>query len=141
SSCQAGIAGNGDGQLWSPRGVAVDGSGNLYVVDYDNERVQKFDAAGTFVTKWGSYGTGDGQFYEPLTTAVDGSGNVYVLDSQLGRFQKFTSAGTFLSAIDKFLLKYPWGIAVDGNGNVYATTNNDSPDNNHGRIQKLSCPP
>ena len=51
-----------DGQFSFPNGVAVDSSGNLYVVDFDNNRIRKFNSNGTFITKWGSYGTGDGQF-------------------------------------------------------------------------------
>ena len=48
--------------LW---GIAADGSGNVYVADTANNRVQKFTSTGTFVTKWGSFGTGDGQFDAP----------------------------------------------------------------------------
>ena len=39
-----GTSGSGDGQLIGPRGVAVDGSGNVYVADTNNHRVQKFAA-------------------------------------------------------------------------------------------------
>ena len=44
-------------------GVAVDSSGNVYVADSGNNRIQKFDSNGTFITKWGSTGTADGQFH------------------------------------------------------------------------------
>jgi DNA-binding beta-propeller fold protein YncE len=37
-----GETGNGNGQFWSPQGIAVDGERNVYVVDHDNHRVQKF---------------------------------------------------------------------------------------------------
>ena len=36
-----GSLGNGDGQFWVPRGVAVDSSGNVYVADSDNDRIQE----------------------------------------------------------------------------------------------------
>ena len=58
----------------------MDGSGNVYVADSNNRRVQVFDSFGNFITKWGSTGTGDGQFLFPWGIAVDGSGNVYVGD-------------------------------------------------------------
>src|SRR5208282_3664454 len=79
-----GAQGSGPGQFYNPWGVAVDSSGNVYVVDYGNNRVEKFTSSGTFVTQWGSYGSensGPGQFNLPSGVAVDSSGNVYVTDS------------------------------------------------------------
>jgi DNA-binding beta-propeller fold protein YncE len=63
-----------------PTGVAVDGSGNIYVADVGNDRIQKFDSEGNSLTKWGTAGTGDGQFSRPRGLAVDAAGNVYVTD-------------------------------------------------------------
>ena len=37
-------------------GVAVDSSDNVYVVERNNHRIQKFDSNGMFITKWGSFG-------------------------------------------------------------------------------------
>ena len=69
--------------------MATDGSGNVYVADAGNHRIQKFDASGTFLTAWGSYGSGDGQFAYPSGVATDASGNVYVADTDNHRIQKF----------------------------------------------------
>jgi len=69
--------------------VATDGSGNVYVADEYNHRIQKFDANGAFLTAWGSQGSGDGQFQYPFGVATDGSGNVYVADEGNSRIQKF----------------------------------------------------
>jgi tripartite motif-containing protein 71 len=55
-----GQLGESDGRFVSPMGVAVDSSGNVYVADLGNHRIQKFDSEGTFITKWGSEGEGDG---------------------------------------------------------------------------------
>src|SRR5262245_30897493 len=60
-----GSPGSGDGQFSKPAGIAVDGSGNVYVADTGNNRIQKFTNTGTFLTKWGSFGSGDGQFWDP----------------------------------------------------------------------------
>jgi DNA-binding beta-propeller fold protein YncE len=54
-----------------------------------NNRVQKFDGNGTFLTKWGSAGSGYGQFQYPIALATDASGNVYVADQNSDRIQKF----------------------------------------------------
>ena len=102
----------------------MDGSGNVYVADTYNHRIQKFTADGTYLTQWGSGGSGDGQFQWPRGIAVDGSGHVYVADTYNNRVQKFTSEGTFLTKWGSYgtgdgQFCHHEGIAVDGSGNVY----------------------
>ncbi len=87
-----GTKGDGNGQFQLPHGVAVDGSGNVYVADQSNNRIQKFNSSGDFITKWGTEGSDDGQFQIPRGVAVDGSGNVFVADSNNNRIQKFAPA-------------------------------------------------
>ena len=70
-------------------GIAVDGSGNVYVADLMNYLVQKFTSTGVYLTQWGNYGSGDGS-YDPQGVAVDSDGNVYVLDDGNIRVQKFS---------------------------------------------------
>ncbi|BFU96197.1 MAG: putative NHL repeat protein [Nitrospira sp.] len=77
------------GQLRSPWGVAVDGTGDVYVTDTGNHRVEKFDKEGNFITQWGGYGNGDGQFNFPYGIAVDAKGSVFVVDSGNTRVQQF----------------------------------------------------
>ncbi len=89
SATQSGIGGSGDGQFQNASFVAVDGSGNVFVSDWSNYRIQKFDNTGTFLTKWGSIGSGNGQFNNPDGIAVDGSGNVFVAEGGNTRIQKF----------------------------------------------------
>ena len=62
--------------MWSPVSIAVDGSGNVYAVDTDNDFIKKFTSNGVLLTRWGTYGSGDGQFDWPYGVAVDASGNV-----------------------------------------------------------------
>ncbi len=84
-----GSTGTGDGEFHQPHGVAVDSDGNVYVVDMDNSRVQKFLSDGTFVTELGNTARTDGLFQTPLDVAVDSTGAVYVSEF-IGRVQKFT---------------------------------------------------
>src|SRR5690349_2893358 len=48
--------GTGAAQFQYPQGVAVDGSGNVYVADTFNHRVQKFNASGTYLATLGTTG-------------------------------------------------------------------------------------
>lgn len=80
------------GQLRSPWGIAVDGHGDVYVTDTGNQRVQKFDREGNFITQWGGFGSVDGQFNFPFGIAVDARGSVFVADSSNTRVQQFLPA-------------------------------------------------
>lgn len=86
-----------EGVLRFPEAVAVDAQGDVYVADQLSYVVQKFSAAGTFETEWGSYGGGHGQFGPIGGLAVDAAGNVYVVDSSHDRIEKFNSEGAFIT--------------------------------------------
>ena len=121
-----------------PTDVAVSASGNVYVADRQEHRIQKFDANGVFVTKWGSHGSGDGQFLSPTAITVDASGNVYVADYNNHRIQKFDANGTFLLKWGSYgtgdgQFQYPRGVAVDTSSNIYVA------DSENDRIQKFDA--
>jgi tripartite motif-containing protein 71 len=124
SSCNAGNAGSSAGALSFPWGIAADQSGNVYVSEITNNRVQKYDSSGTFLMAWGkdvvSSGSGNngtefevcvagtgavckqgvaggkgGEFNVPTGISVDGAGNVYVSETTGQRVQKFSSTGVW----------------------------------------------
>jgi len=89
SSCQVGLQGNGEGQFGSITGVAVDRKrGLIYISDVNNDRVNIFNTAGSYVGLWGSNGSAEGQFSHAAAVATDSSGHVYVTDEQNNRVQK-----------------------------------------------------
>ncbi|MGQ9870601.1 6-bladed beta-propeller [Leptodesmis sp.] len=57
---QWGSCGVGDGQFQEPSGIAIDGSGYVYVSDTYNNRIQKFDADGNFLGLWTQWGDASG---------------------------------------------------------------------------------
>ncbi|MEA2051780.1 MAG: choice-of-anchor U domain-containing protein [Euryarchaeota archaeon] len=133
---QWGTTGSGDGQFNRPSGVAVDSSGNVFVADTFNRRIQKFDSCGTYITQWGSSDSGDGQFSRPCGVAVDSSGNVFVADTYNHRIQKFDSSGGYItkwgsSGTSSGKFYRPCGVAVDSSGNVFVA------DTYNSRIQKF----
>jgi len=75
-----GSEGSGSGEFRFPGLLALDASGNVYVPDRYNHRIQKFDSLGNFLLEWGSQGGREGQFQRPVGIAVDPSGHVYVAD-------------------------------------------------------------
>ena len=93
--------GPADGSFSTPSRAATDSSGNVYVTDSGNSRVQKFSSTGTFLSKFGTLGIGNGQFLtgSALGIAIDSAGNVYVVDKLSNRVQKFNSAGTFVDRV------------------------------------------
>jgi DNA-binding beta-propeller fold protein YncE len=117
--------------------VAFDASGNIYVADTGNSRVQKFAPDRTFLLAWGSEGKEDGQFLSPSGIAVGPDGNVYVSDEGRSDVQKFASDGRFLGIVaerDTSERRYlnPAGVAVDDHGDVWIA------DYSNQRIQRFS---
>src|SRR2546422_1352096 len=121
-------------QFAFPQGIAVDPSGDVYVVDTGNSRIQKFDSNGKFILSFGQSGLGGGQFLSPRAIVADSQGNIYVSDSGNNRIEKFTQDGVFLQAYGSSSgsnLKTPLGLSVDKSGNIYVV------DNGNNRIVKL----
>ena len=118
-----GTDGTDDGHFTDLDGVAVDSSGNVYVLD-QGHRIQKFTDDGQYIKKWGSQGFDDGQFNYAKGIAVDGGNNVYVADSGNHRIQKFTSDGQFIAkwgseGVNDGEFDTPLGLAFDDRGKVY----------------------
>ena len=98
----AGARGTGAGEFRSPRGIAVDGNGAVWVADFGNNRIQVRDPDG----KWwvaggkpgrgsGAEGSGAGEFRSPRGIAVDGNGAVWVAEWGNSRIQVRDLDGTW----------------------------------------------
>jgi DNA-binding beta-propeller fold protein YncE len=87
---QFGETGILDGQFQGLWGIASDPTtGNLYVTDFGNDRVQEFSAVGTFLAAFGSPGSGNGLLSSPRAVAISSSGDVYVADTGNNRVQEW----------------------------------------------------
>ncbi len=79
--------------FYMPSAMAVDGAGNLYVLDTGNHRVQKFGPDGKYLATYGRQGQGPGEFYYPAWLAVGDKGFLYVSDPNNQRIQVLTPDG------------------------------------------------
>ena len=148
----AGYSGSVDGtggaaRFHTPRGVAVDGSGNVLVADTDNNTIRKVTPEGVVTTLAGSAeqaGSVDGlalsaRFNHPYGLAVDGSGNVYIADTYNDTIRQLgpegwvaTLAGTAgqsggadgTGSTARFY--HPHGIALDASGVLFVADNGNS---------------
>lgn len=118
-----GQKGSASGQFNEPRGLALDATGNLYVVDSKNNRIQKLSPSGVVLSTWGGAGGGDGELKDPCGIAIGPDGNVYVADTWNHRIQKFDPSGKFLRqwAAENPGFWGPRGIAVAKDGTVFVT--------------------
>jgi DNA-binding beta-propeller fold protein YncE len=85
------------GELDTPRGLALDHAGNIFVADTNNGRIEKFSPSGTYITSIGRKGSDAGELGEPNGIAIDRFGNIYVAEASNHRVQKLKSDGTFIA--------------------------------------------
>jgi len=125
-------------QLWHPRGVAVDASGNLIIAD-DSNRIRKV-SNGMIVTMAGggpSFGDNgpatSAQLSLPNAVAVDSAGNLFIADLGNNRIRKVTPQGTITTVAGNGTqgfsgdggpatlakLSVSYGVAVDASGNLF----------------------
>ena len=161
-----GVAGfSGDGgpatsaSLWSPTGVAVDGGGNVFIVDSDSSRIRRV-AAGTGVITtvagngtWGFSGDGgpgtSASLSLPCGLSVDRGGNVLIADLGNNRIRRVAAGTGIITTLvgsdtpgfsgdggpgTSASLWNPRGVAVDGSGNVLIV------DSGNHRIRLLAAP-
>jgi len=136
-----------------PCGVAVDGSGNVYVADSYNNLIRKISGGMVSIFAGnvsGTAGTADGQgtaasFNQPFSVVTDAAGNVYVTDRVGAKIRKITPSGLvstlagsgtagYLDASSGTTAQFnaPTGLAIDKAGNLYVT------DESNNRIRKVT---
>ena len=104
-------------------GSAIDGAGDVYVVDHANSQIIEL-AAGTF-TQSTVVAPGSG-LSGPTAVALDGAGNLYISDTGNGQIVVVPNEQGTLNSADMTPLSIaglgsPRGLAIDGSGNLYVT--------------------
>ena len=111
----------------APDGIAISPiTGQVYIADNNNHRIQVLNPDLTFSHSFGSEGSANGQFIGPSDIAIDSQGLVYVAEYGNHRIQKFTPNGKFVAQFGSYgsgpeQLNYPCSITIDtaGTGLVY----------------------
>ena len=133
----------GDGQFYEPWGVAVDGSGNIYVADTWNGRIQVFGADGSFQRKWGVFAIAGGEggdpnaLFGPRGLGFDLDGNLVVADTGNKRIVRYRPTGEYVDQVGAGgvvagRFEEPTDVGVDPtNGTILVA------DSWNGRIQRF----
>lgn len=128
----------------SPRGLAIDGSGNIFVADLGNNLIRKITPAGIVTTFAGSRGASyldnavptSATFNKPNGIAIDANNNIYVAEALNHAIRKITPAGvvtTFAGGNKQIaLLGGPSAIVFDKSGNLFVADQN-------GRILEITA--
>jgi tripartite motif-containing protein 71 len=129
------------GGVNAPRGLAVDGSGRVYVSDWWNQRIQRFDADGSNPLAWGFRGTRKepGSINFAWDVAVQpGTGRVFVANRENHEIEVFSASGAYVArwgirgtANGRFV--FPHGVAFDPRDGTLLVT-----DSGNGRIQRFA---
>jgi large repetitive protein len=107
-----------------PSGVAVDGSGNVFVADFGNNAVKEILAVNGSIPATPTIKTLGSGFNGPQGVAVDGSGNVFVADTNNSAVKEILAVNGSIPASPTINtlgsgFNQPLGVTVDGNGNVF----------------------
>jgi serine/threonine-protein kinase len=128
-----------DGEILYPVSLAVGpGDGDVYVLDGESLKIQRFRQDGEPLGAFGGRGRGQGTFDDPRTVSVGPDGKVYVLDYGNRQVQRFAPDGTyetrwaFRMGQGQEGMRLLDGVAVDAEGTLYIS------DASAGRIRTVT---
>ena len=102
-------------QLNQPEGIAIDSNGDVYIADYNNNRVQKVNNStrvmSTFIDN----------SLSPVDIHVDSTGNIFILENN-GTVKKYDSLGVFITVVSTGTDSDAINMDIDSDGNIYTIT-------------------
>ena len=102
--------------------VQVDSSGNIYFLEYLNNRIKVFDSAGTYLRSFGSYGSGCNQMAYPRQFQIFND-EIYIVNSGFARISKLSLTGQCIAS-NSTSWTNPVSIAVNNSYIFVGHTNN-----------------
>ena len=131
-----GVRGINPDQFKYPRGVAIDSSGDIFVVDSENPCIRVWSSEGVFKHAFGNIGTAKNEFGSPWGISIYQS-RVYVTDIEKHSIFVYKTNGKFISSFGKEgsslnCLREPRGIFASEDGDIYVA------DSENNRVQVFS---
>ena len=118
----------------SPRGVAVDASGNVYYGDTNASQVYKLSPGGTPASLLLGL-----NLSSPFGVALDAAGNLYIADAGDNRIVKLPYGSATASVLNISGLSYPEGVAIDGAGNLLIANTRGTASSGNGNVIKVAA--
>jgi len=104
--------GTADGLFKSPRGIAIDNLGKIYIADLFNNRIQIYSNEGKFLSCFENINY-------PMYLTIDKENNIYAGDTGNGTIKKYSSDGKLLDEFSPDTYFNPGDIAIDKENNIY----------------------
>jgi tripartite motif-containing protein 71 len=126
--------GSGQGQFKFPMGISLDGANNVYVADWENQRIQKFNSNGGYLKEWKTgflfedyyYSEDQGYFdyfwptYPRISRFINGFFYTFLdFGRNYGWTVKYDSEGSFVQKVKDYHFDDPHDLAVDAQGYIY----------------------
>ncbi len=125
--------------LSNPQALSIDVEGNVFVLDTGNNRIVKFDSAGTMVASVGGFGWEKEQFDQPLDVTAESTLDVFIADFNNERIERYDKDLNFISSFSSnentapnLQFAFPVGIDVSRHGEIFVS------DSETNRVLKLN---
>jgi tripartite motif-containing protein 71 len=115
--------------LSSPRDIAINQKGELYIADYGNDRIVKLDSNFAVIGEYGGFGGANASLNGPLSAALDNASNLYIVDSGNSRIVRLDSRLNYIAAQSGFFKESqhffdrPICVALSNRGDIYIGDN------------------
>lgn len=134
-----GSEGDGQGQFRLPGAISIDARGWVYVADTGNNRIQKFDHRGRYITMIGGFGWDAEHFQRPLDVCAENGLDVFVADYENRRVERYDKdlhwIATFKASKDiddRLVMGFPSSVGISIHGDLFIV------DQENKRVLKLN---
>lgn len=113
---QWGVRGKGNGEFHLPHSIVLDSKGRVLVGDRENNRIQVFDAEGTFLEAWPGFA--------PFGMEFDSQGTLFVADGRANAILQVDSSGRVIGSFGRKgdgpgEFRLPHMLAADADGHLF----------------------